>query len=62
NYLGLSAQVYYNNTTFHGNIAGFVIQSGDLTSLGKGVNNIWGKDVDNDIVDSLKVSKGFRGL
>lgn len=42
NFLALCASGYYNNTNFHRNIKGFMIQGGDPTGTGKGGECIWG--------------------
>lgn len=36
NFLALCASNYYNNTIFHRNIKGFIIQGGDPSGLGEG--------------------------
>ena len=42
NFLALAASEYYNNTIFHRNIPGFIIQGGDKTGTGKGGECIYG--------------------
>ena len=42
NFLALAASGYYNNTKFHRNIRGFMVQGGDPTGNGKGGDSIWG--------------------
>jgi len=42
NFLALCASNYYDNTIFHRNIKGFMIQGGDPAGLGKGGESIWG--------------------
>jgi len=42
NFLALCASGYYDNTTFHRNMKGFMIQGGDPTGTGKGGESIWG--------------------
>lgn len=42
NFLALAASGYYNGTTFHRNMRGFMIQGGDPTGTGKGGESIWG--------------------
>lgn len=43
NFLALCRQGTYNNTIFHRNIPGFMIQGGDPTGTGRGGQSIWGK-------------------
>ena len=43
NFLKLAASGYYNNTTFHRNIKGFMVQGGDPTNTGKGGESVWGR-------------------
>ena len=42
NFLALCASEYYDNTSFHRNIKGFMIQGGDPTGTGRGGQSIWG--------------------
>eukprot|EP01040_Poterioochromonas_malhamensis_P005540 gene5540-5956_t len=42
NFLALAASGYYDNTLFHRNIKGFMVQGGDPTGTGKGGESIWG--------------------
>eukprot|EP00804_Cyclotella_cryptica_P023751 CCRYP_011135-RA/>CCRYP_011135-RA protein AED:0.46 eAED:0.46 QI:0/0/0/1/1/1/2/0/166 len=42
NFLALCASGYYDGTSFHRNIKGFMIQGGDPTDTGKGGESIWG--------------------
>lgn len=57
NFLALCASGQYNNTTFHRNIKGFMIQGGDPTGTGRGGKSIYptpkGK-FEDEIVPSLK--------
>jgi len=41
NFIGLCKKNYYNGTTFHRNIPGFMIQGGDPTGTGTGGTSIW---------------------
>eukprot|EP00455_Lapot_gusevi_P018499 TRINITY_DN2010_c0_g1_i3.p1 TRINITY_DN2010_c0_g1~~TRINITY_DN2010_c0_g1_i3.p1 ORF type:complete len:180 (+),score=46.81 TRINITY_DN2010_c0_g1_i3:62-601(+) len=60
NFLALCASGYYNNTIFHRNIKGFIIQGGDPTGTGKGGASIYGKHFEDEIVDVLK--HDYRGV
>lgn len=42
NFLALAASGQYDNTIFHRNIKGFIIQGGDPTNTGKGGQSIYG--------------------
>lgn len=64
NFLALCASGYYDDTIFHRNIRGFMIQGGDPTGTGKGGRSIYddspnGK-FNDEIVDVLKHSR--RGV
>mmetsp|Transcript_14794 Transcript_14794/g.28636 ORF Transcript_14794/g.28636 Transcript_14794/m.28636 type:complete len:131 (+) Transcript_14794:43-435(+) len=57
NFLALCASGKYDNTVFHRNIKGFMIQGGDPTGTGRGGKSIYptrnGK-FEDEIVESLK--------
>ncbi|KAG1027985.1 hypothetical protein G6F26_002967 [Rhizopus arrhizus] len=59
NFLALCASGYYDNNTFHRNIPGFMIQTGDPTGTGKGGNSIWGKKFNDEIRSTLKGNVGI---
>lgn len=54
NFLALAASGYYDGTTFHRNIKGFMVQGGDPTGTGKGGQSIWGGYFDDEFVSTLK--------
>ncbi|KAI9773993.1 MAG: Peptidyl-prolyl cis-trans isomerase cyp10 [Geoglossum umbratile] len=54
NFLALSASAYYNNTPFHRNIAGFMVQGGDPTGRGKGGASIWDAPFADEIRPALR--------
>lgn len=60
NFLALCASGYYDDTQFHRNIRGFMIQGGDPTGTGRGGRSIFdtpnGK-FEDEIVASLKHDK-----
>jgi len=60
NFLALCASNYYDNTIFHRNIKGFIVQGGDPTGTGKGGASIYGKHFDDEINPNLKHDK--RGI
>ncbi|EKX53642.1 hypothetical protein GUITHDRAFT_150241 [Guillardia theta CCMP2712] len=63
NFLALSASGYYDNTVFHRNIKGFMIQGGDPTGTGKGGESIFGKTFADEIKEDLKFSaRGMLGM
>ena len=49
NFLALAASGYYDNTLFHRNIKGFMLQGGDPTGTGKGGESIWGGKFNDEI-------------
>lgn len=51
---------YYNNCTFHRNIKGFIVQTGDPTQTGKGGTSIWNKKFEDEFKEELK--HNTRGL
>ena len=60
NFLALCASGNYNNTIFHRNIKGFIIQGGDETGSGKGGTSIYGKNFPDEFHPNLKHDK--RGV
>eukprot|EP00743_Colponemidia_sp_Colp-15_P003037 GILK01003283.1.p1 GENE.GILK01003283.1~~GILK01003283.1.p1 ORF type:complete len:178 (+),score=12.63 GILK01003283.1:44-535(+) len=60
NFLALCASNYYDNTLFHRNIKGFMIQGGDPTGTGRGGTSIWGRKFPDELVPELKHDK--RGV
>jgi peptidyl-prolyl cis-trans isomerase-like protein 2 len=54
NFLLLADRGFYNNTTFHRLIPGFMIQGGDPTATGTGGKSAWGKPLKDEIVHSLR--------
>jgi hypothetical protein len=58
NFLALCASGYYNETTFHRNIKGFMVQGGDPTATGKGGSSVFDEPkFEDEIVQSLKHDK-----
>lgn len=60
NFLALCAKDYYNETLFHRNIKGFIIQGGDPTGTGKGGNSIYGKYFEDEFLKGLEHDR--RGI
>lgn len=54
NFLALCASDYYNNSLFHRNIKGFIVQTGDPTGTGKGGNSIWNRKFEDEFKDNIK--------
>ncbi|KAH3767990.1 cyclophilin-type peptidylprolyl cis-trans isomerase [Pelomyxa schiedti] len=54
NFLALCGTGYYDNTVFHRNIKGFMIQGGDPTGTGKGGTSIWARKFKDEFIPSLK--------
>jgi peptidyl-prolyl cis-trans isomerase-like 3 len=59
NFLALCASDYYNDSPFHRNIKGFIVQTGDPTGTGKGGTSIWERKFEDDFKDSLRVKIKF---
>ena len=57
NFLALAASGYYDDTLFHRNIAGFMLQGGDPTGTGKGGSSIWGTTYLDEFHPDLKHGK-----
>lgn len=58
NFLALCASGYYNETKFHRNIKGFMVQGGDPTGTGKGGNCVYDTPkFADEIVPSIKHDK-----
>lgn len=60
NFVKLAKAGYYNNTIFHRNIKGFMIQGGDPTGTGRGGQSIWGKPFNDEFDGPEKHDK--RGV
>mmetsp|Transcript_13070 Transcript_13070/g.16959 ORF Transcript_13070/g.16959 Transcript_13070/m.16959 type:complete len:176 (-) Transcript_13070:30-557(-) len=60
NFLALAASGAYDNTTFHRNMKGFMIQGGDPTGTGKGGDSIWGGTFDDEFSGELRHDR--RGI
>ena len=55
NFMALCASNYYDNSLFHRNMKGFMVQTGDPSGTGKGGDCIWGGSFDDEIRPTLKV-------
>lgn len=63
NFLALCAKGYYDNTIFHRNIKGFIIQGGDPSGTGKGGESIYGPYFEDEFDSSLQHdSKGVVSM
>jgi peptidyl-prolyl cis-trans isomerase-like 3 len=59
NFLALCASGYYDNTLFHRNIKGFMIQGGDPSGTGKGEESIWGGKFEDEFhPDNVHTTRG----
>ncbi|WVQ79527.1 peptidyl-prolyl cis-trans isomerase-like 3 [Cryptococcus sp. DSM 104549] len=54
NFLALCASGAYDNTLFHRNIRGFMVQGGDPTGTGKGGQSIWGRPFADEVRQTLR--------
>ena len=60
NFLALCASGYYDNTIFHRNIKGFIIQGGDPKGAGNGGKSIFGVPFEDEISETIRHNK--RGM
>ena len=60
NMTGLVKKGYYNGTIFHRVIKNFMIQGGDPTGTGRGGESFWGKNFQDEVVESVTFDK--KGL
>jgi len=60
NFLALAASGYYDNTLFHRNIKGFMLQGGDPSGTGKGGESIFGGHIRDEFHADHKHDK--RGV
>lgn len=56
NFLLLAERGFFDNTTFHRLIPGFMIQGGDPTASGTGGKSAWGKPLKDEIAHTLRHS------
>ncbi|MBL0721572.1 MAG: peptidylprolyl isomerase [Sulfurovum sp.] len=59
NFITHSKNGYYNGTTFHRVIKGFMIQGGDPDGTGMGGESIWHKDFNNEYAPNVVFDKPF---
>lgn len=63
NFLALAGSGQYDNTKFHRNMKGFMVQGGDPTNTGKGGESIWGGKFEDSkystCQETLKVNEGY---
>lgn len=62
NFLSLSKTGYYNDTIFHRNIPGFMIQGGDPTGTGRGGSSIWGTEFRDEHSEPGAYKHSERGV
>ncbi|KDE05683.1 hypothetical protein MVLG_03917 [Microbotryum lychnidis-dioicae p1A1 Lamole] len=61
NFLQLSSQGKYNNTSFHRLIPGFMLQGGDPTGTGRGGSSCWGKPFEDEFLNRNAKKHEERG-
>ncbi|MBI2619149.1 MAG: peptidylprolyl isomerase [Ignavibacteriales bacterium] len=54
NFVGLAEKGFYDGVIFHRVIENFMIQGGDPTGTGRGVESFYGRPFEDEIVDTLK--------
>ncbi len=57
NFTGLVEKGYYNGTTFHRVIKGFMVQGGDPTGTGMGGESIWGVPFEDEVLPQVTFDK-----
>ena len=63
NFLALAGSGYYDNTLFHRNIKGFMLQGGDPTGTGKGGESIWGGKFSDEIhPENMHTARGIVSM
>ena len=62
NFLQLAKQGKYDDTMFHRNIRGFMIQGGDPTGTGRGGSSIWGHDFRDEYGEPGAFKHDSRGV
>lgn len=62
NFIRLSENGYYENTTFHRIVKDFIIQGGDPTGTGSGGMSVWGGYFDVEISGQLHNYSGAVGM
>lgn len=62
NFVMLCRRGAYNDTTFHRNIPGFMIQGGDPSGTGRGGQSIWGKPFDDELCNANAARHTHRGV
>eukprot|EP00754_Rhynchopus_humris_P040305 Rhum_TRINITY_DN23358_c0_g1::Rhum_TRINITY_DN23358_c0_g1_i1::g.177741::m.177741/K10598/PPIL2, CYC4, CHP60; peptidyl-prolyl cis-trans isomerase-like 2 len=60
NFLGLCERGYYDGTSFHRLVKGFMAQGGDPTKTGEGGESLWGPEFEDELHPSLSHSQ--RGV
>jgi Peptidyl-prolyl cis-trans isomerase (rotamase) - cyclophilin family len=63
NFLALCASNYYDNSIFHRNMKGFMIQGGGIGSSGKGGESIWGGSFEDQFhQDNIHDKRGMLSM
>ncbi|GBG33209.1 Peptidyl-prolyl cis-trans isomerase-like 2 [Hondaea fermentalgiana] len=63
NFLGLAEKGYYDGTSFHRLIPGFMVQGGDPTGTGRGGESLWGEAFPDELdPGNMHLKHSKRGL
>ena len=62
NFVQLAKKGYYDDTTFHRLVHGFMVQGGDPTGTGRGGKSIWGEPFKDEFSEKGAYKHDARGV